>query len=109
MNNKKILLATGLYPPESGGPATYTKVLYDELPGVGIGVAVVKFSAVRKFPVIIRHLVYVYLLLKKTASADYIYAMDPVSVGLPAYIASVVSRKPLVLKVVGDYAWEQGV
>jgi glycosyltransferase involved in cell wall biosynthesis len=40
--------------------------------------------------------------------ADIIYAQDPVSVGLPARIASMVRGKRLLLKIVGDYAWEQG-
>lgn len=109
MSNKNILLATGSYPPESGGPATYAKILNDELPVQGVSVIVVKFSEVRKYPVGIRHIVYLFLLLKYTSGIDVIYAMDPVSVGLPAYLASLISRKPLVVKIVGDYAWEQGV
>ena len=28
----KVLIATGVFPPESGGPATYSKALLDELP-----------------------------------------------------------------------------
>ena len=34
----KILIATGLYPPETGGPATYSKLLEEELPMYGITV-----------------------------------------------------------------------
>lgn len=105
----KILVATGLYPPESGGPATYAKALFDVLPKQGIEVAALPFSRVRKYPPIIRHVVYFFLCLKFSKDASIIYAMDPVSVGLPACLASFVARKKFVLKVVGDYAWEQGM
>ena len=33
-----IAVATGIFPPESGGPATYTKLLLEELPWRGISV-----------------------------------------------------------------------
>lgn len=35
-------------------------------------------------------------------------ALDPVSVGLPATWAARRANKPLVVKIGGDYAWEQG-
>ncbi len=38
-----------------------------------------------------------------------IYALDPVSVGLPALFASQIASKKFVLRVAGDYAWEQGM
>ena len=41
-------------------------------------------------------------------SADLFLALDPVSVGFPATLVSLLLRKPLVVKIVGDYAWEQG-
>ena len=40
----KILLATGIFPPQIGGPATYAKLLSDELPRRGIDVEVASFS-----------------------------------------------------------------
>ena len=36
------------------------------------------------------------------------YALDPVSVGLPASLAALVLGKKFILRVAGDYAWEQG-
>jgi len=49
------------------------------------------------------------ILLLASVDVDVVYAQDPVSVGLPAYWASRFLGRPLVVKVVGDYAWEQGV
>ena len=103
----KILIATGLYPPEIGGPATYTALLERELPQRDIEVVVVPFSVVRFLPKGLRHLAYICMLVLSARNVSCIYALDPVSVGFPACIASFLIRKPLLLRVAGDYAWEQ--
>lgn len=104
-----ILIATGIYPPSVGGPATYSKLLHDELPKRGTTVEVVSFDAVRGLPIGVRHVLYFCKLLLASFGKDAIYAQDPVSVGYPAMWVARLVRKPLVLKIVGDYAWEQGV
>lgn len=104
----KILIVTGLYPPEIGGPATYSQTLFNVLPRHNIDVDVLTFSAVRKYPKVLRHLLFVFKILSKGKNVDLYYAQDPVSVGLPTCVASLISRKKYILKVVGDYAWEQG-
>ncbi len=103
----KVLIATGLYPPDVGGPATYTKALETALPEAGIEVSVLSFGGVRRFPKIIRHIAYFFLALREGKKADVIYAQDPISVGFPAFCASWILGKKFLLKVVGDYAWEQ--
>ena len=103
----KVLIATGIFPPESGGPATYSKTLLDMLPQHGIEVTVLPFRSARKWPKGIRHVVYFFSVLRESFSHDVVYAQDPVSVGLPSALATFISRKPLILKIVGDYAWEQ--
>ena len=109
MNFKKIIIATGIYPPDIGGPATYSKFLYEELPKHGFSVDVLSFGEVRHLPKIIRHIAYTILLFKRSISSDTIFAQDPVSVGLPSLIVSKILGKKFLLKIVGDYAWEQGV
>ncbi len=106
---KKIVVATGIYPPEIGGPATYSKLLFDELPKKNILVDVCPFSLVRKLPKILRHFVYICFLFKKSIGADIIFAQDTVSVGFPAAIVSKLMRKRFFLRVPGDYVWEQSV
>lgn len=106
---KRILIATGVFPPEVGGPATYSKILLDELPKKGFGVRVLSFGLVRRLPKILRHLAYCLKLMAYGRNADIIFAQDPVSVGLPAALAAKILRKKFLLKIVGDYAWEQGV
>ncbi|MEN9621724.1 MAG: hypothetical protein RLZZ67_158 [Candidatus Parcubacteria bacterium] len=104
----KILIATGIFPPQIGGPATYSKLLYDELPKRGINVEIATFGDYLDKPKVVRHFLYFLELLRKAADVDMVYALDPVSVGLPALIASQIRDKKFVLRVAGDYAWEQG-
>lgn len=104
----RLLISTPLYPPESGGPATYVRILEERLPAEGIEVAVVKFSTTKRYPKILRHAVYFYEVMKSLRHADAVVALDPVSVGLPSALAARFLRKPFFVKVVGDYAWEQG-
>ncbi len=103
-----VVLAAGLYPPDIGGPATYAAMIAAELPQYGITVTVVPYHAVRKVPKPLRHLTYTLRLWWATRNADMLYTLDPVSVGLPALMVSKLRRLPLVLRVGGDYAWEQG-
>jgi glycosyltransferase involved in cell wall biosynthesis len=104
----RLVVATPLYPPEPGGPATYAKLLEDGLPAFGIDVEVIKFSDIVHFDSGIRHLAFFWRVFKAGLHADAIYALDPVSVGLPAMLAAKLLFKPFALKVVGDFAWEQG-
>ena len=105
----KILLAAGIFPPDIGGPATYAQMLDEELPKAGIDVTVVPYGLVRSLPKAIRHLAYMRLLWKESKGCSVIYALDPMSVGVPARIVAVLKRKKFVVRLGGDYAWEQGV
>ncbi len=105
---KKILIATGVYPPESGGPATNTAMLEEYLPKHGFEVSVLPFRTVRHLPPGVRHAAYWWRLWRLSRKTDYIFAQDTVSVGFPAALAARVSRTKLIVRVPGDYAWEQG-
>lgn len=101
-----ILIATSIFPPDSGGPATYSKMLFEELPKRGIKIEVVVLS--KKLPYIIRHIAYFVKLLKMGKQVDIIYAQDPLGAGLPAAFAAKLLRKKLVIRIAGDRAWETG-
>ncbi len=103
----RVLLATGIYPPESGGPATYTKLLEDRLPALGFEVSVLPFRVVRHLPKVFRHIAYFFKCISAARSVDIVYAQDTVSVGLPAALAAMLLGKKFVVRVPGDYAWEQ--
>jgi glycosyltransferase involved in cell wall biosynthesis len=104
----RLLIATPLYPPDSGGPATYTKLLHDHLSKKGDSMVLVKFGEVRHLPKIIRHITYFINVLRAGKKVDVILALDPVSTGLPALLAARFLGKAFVVKIVGDFAWEQG-
>lgn len=105
----KILIAAGIYAPQIGGPATYVKILEKMLPEHNISVEVVPFYSVSKYPIIIRHILYSYYLYKAGKDTDLIYALDPISVGIPSAIVARILKKRFMVRIAGDYAWEQGV
>ncbi len=105
----RILLATPLYPPEIGGPATHAQFVAAELSKRAHVIDLLPFARVRKYPKVVRHIAYFFLLLWRGWRCDVVYALDPVSVGVPASAAAFLLRKRFVLRVAGDYAWEQGV
>ena len=117
----KLLIAADIFPPEAGGPATYAVALANALMDQGDEVVIVslnpdsdkkvvncKLSAVRHKNKFLRYAEYLWLLCKEAKDIDVIYAMGPVNSGLSALIAAWLRRRRLVVKVVGDYAWEQG-
>lgn len=105
----KILVCTGIFPPEIGGPATYAGLLANELPKRGFSLEVLPFRDVRGYPRVIRHFVYFLKILARAPGADAIFTQDPVSTGVPVICAAFFLRKKVVLRVAGDYAWEQAI
>lgn len=117
----KLLIAADIFPPESGGPATYAVTLANELTKQGVDVRIVslnpnsdktkvncKISSVWFKNKLLRYLNYFVLLFINAIGVNTVYAMGPVNAGLPAWIVARILRKKFVVKVVGDYAWEQG-
>ena len=103
----KILLVTPLYPPEIGGPATYARLLMQEIPKRGHNISLVKFSDVAGLPAGIRHIILFFKILSQARHVDVILAQDVFSVGVPAVCAARLLRKPILIRVPGDFAWEQ--
>ncbi|MCG2693887.1 glycosyltransferase family 4 protein [Candidatus Parcubacteria bacterium] len=129
----RLLICTGIYPPEIGGPATYSKLIGEKLRQRGHNVRILTYGTAqtinpkseilnkfkiqnskfkinyvsRGLPAGLRHFFYFLQVLKLGRDVDMIYMQDSVSVGLPATLANIFLKKKLILKVVGDYAWEQ--
>lgn len=104
----KITIATGLYPPEIGGPATYAAMLEAELPDQGFEINTVPFGWVRKYPKVVRHVVFAWKLWSESKGTSAIYALDSISVGVPSLLVARLRRVPFLVRLGGDYAWEQG-
>ena len=114
----KILIATGIFPPEIGGPATYVPFIAGELVRRGHAVRVVTYGSrsrgqlaypVTRIPRIflpVRYALFCIACVRYGFAADCIFAQDAVSSGIPAGIAAFVLRKRLIIKIVGDFSWE---
>ncbi|PIP72972.1 MAG: hypothetical protein COW88_03550 [Candidatus Lloydbacteria bacterium CG22_combo_CG10-13_8_21_14_all_47_15] len=102
----KILIATPLYPPDVGGPATYSELLVREFPARGVSVSVEVLNRINA-PFGVKHLIYFFRLVYVARDADIVYAQDPLGTGLPAFFAARLLGKKFLLKVVGDRAWEE--
>ncbi len=106
---ENIVIATGIYPPEIGGPAGYAKELFNSFLIQKYNVSVVTYGELKKFPTGVRHFFYFVKLFFDALFADYIIALDSFSVGLPTLIFSKLLGKKMVLRVGGDFLWESFV
>jgi glycosyltransferase involved in cell wall biosynthesis len=114
----RILFATGIYPPDIGGPATYVRALAKELIDMGHEVIVVAygahheqaawpiFSVSREGGVFARWRRYARVLRENGTTCDVIYAFSSVSCGVPLLLSRVKGPKK-VLRLGGDFAWER--
>lgn len=130
----KILLATGIYPPDIGGPATYTHTMARVLEERGHEVEVVCYGdrrseigdqgsdngsritdndfpvhrINRSLPLLFRYFVFAWTVFRRSRmmKANVVYLQGPGSEGFPGTIGAMLAGVPMVMKVVGDYAWE---
>jgi glycosyltransferase involved in cell wall biosynthesis len=123
----KILIASGIYPPDAGGPATYTRAIgraflklghevnvvcyadgdWDHRQGNDEGDGALEVHRINRWdPLVIRYWKYFLKVLECAKKSDVVYLQGPVSEGLPGMFAAIFARKPRLMKVVGDYAWE---
>lgn len=102
----KILIATGIYPPDIGGPAQYVKNIEAVWREQGHNVKVASFRFEKKLPTGIRHIWYFLRLLFGMIGSDMVIAMDTFSAGVPAVIAAKILRKKIVVRTGGDFLWE---
>ena len=63
----------------------------------------------RDSPLVLRYALYLAGVYREALDADVIYLQDPLSSGLPGWLGARLARKPVLLKVVGDAAWEVSV
>jgi glycosyltransferase involved in cell wall biosynthesis len=118
----RVLMVAGIFPPDIGGPASYVPAMAAALAARGHRVEVVCLSdgaghddsaypfAVcrlprgvakwRRLPATVREIA------RRAASADLVYANG---LAFEAAAAAALARRPLVCKVVSDFAWERAV
>jgi len=121
----RILITTGIFPPEVGGPATYVPMIASKLCERGHQVCVVapqepgdnfnnqdapyelfRFNHSHVFPYLnflIEQFNALKIILKHIDRFEIIYING---LNLPATLAGYLKSKPTVVKIVGDSAWE---
>lgn len=121
----RIVIATGIYPPDIGGPATYSQLIGREFSKRGNKVVVICYSdkeqrrmnkeqfrvvrILRKHRKSIRHFLYFWNLLKLAWSYDIIYGQGSASSGLPALLVSKILKKKFLFRLGGDNIWEKAI
>ena len=115
----RILITTGIFPPEVGGPATILERLGSDLVGAGFYVTVLTYGApekkARPFKLVsvsrnwfspLRHLFFAARTFFLARQADIIYTTDLYSPGFYSMIAAKFCHKKFVVRFAGDSAWE---
>ena len=116
----RILIASGIYPPEGGGPSIYSHAMARALVSMGHSVTVVAYGeeassssdgwrverVSRRGGPIVRYFRFFVRAWKAMKSADVVYLQGAVSEGLPTTLAAGLRRVPTVYRIPGDYAWE---
>jgi glycosyltransferase involved in cell wall biosynthesis len=105
----KIVIATGIYPPEIGGPAKYASELATEWRIDGNNVKVLVFSRLNYLPTGLRHFAYFLQLLPSVSHGDFILALDTYSAAFPALCAARLLGKKIIIRTGGDFLWESYV
>lgn len=105
----KILIATGIYPPDIGGPAQYARGVAEAWRKEGHEVKVLAFRLERKLPTGIRHLYYFFRVLFSLRGANFVFSPDTFSAALPALFAAKLCGKKIIVRTGGDFLWEQYV
>lgn len=117
----RICVVSGTFHPEPGGPPTYLSHLLPALIERGHSISVVTYTdeprsfcdnttygypvwrITRRQPIPLRLLEMTRRIVAVSAPADLLFVSD---YGLPAAVANLVRRKPLVIKNVSDFSWE---
>jgi len=116
----KILIITGIFPPDCGGPATYIPILAGELHKRNHDIRVITLSQEstmttntfsyqvhrikRKQMKALRFFKTICSIIKTGNACDLIFANG---IFLEPVVGNLILNKPLIHKFVGDYAWEK--
>ena len=116
----KVLIATGIYPPDIGGPTAMVGALADALRANFFAVKVITYASpesvrekiadvtkIKRTKIkFFSFLNYFWHIVGLTLWADIIYATDTYSVGYFAYLMKKIFNKKYIIRFAGDSAWE---
>src|SRR3990167_9228215 len=120
MIKKRLLILTGIFPPDIGGPTAFLDPLARELVRNGYQVRVLTFGQKNKekhpyrikriskaWPGFLRSFIYLKWGFWYGLKTDILYSQDLYTAGLTGLIIKKLLKKPLVIRFVGDSAWEK--
>jgi glycosyltransferase involved in cell wall biosynthesis len=102
----RILIASGIYPPDIGGPAQYARNLFETWKRQGHQVKVAAFRWERAAPPGLRHILYMNKVMRKGWNADLILVLDTWSAAVPTMLACRMMGKRYIIRTGGDFLWE---
>jgi len=115
----KVLVVTGIWPPDVGGPASHAPEVAEFLLGRGHAVEVVTTAAAppareaypirwvsRGLPVGVRHLAAAFEVERRAAGSDVVYSTGMLG---RTTLGCLVARKPFVAKLTQDPAFERAL
>jgi glycosyltransferase involved in cell wall biosynthesis len=120
----RILIATGIFKPEVGGPATMAFELGKRFQATGHDITIITYSNQARFSFdkdfnfklirvtrakqkLINYLRYFFVAYREIKNHDVVYALDWFSAGLPLMLAAKIAGKKYVVRVGGGYIWEK--
>ncbi len=119
MDTMHVVLASGIYPPDIGGPATYVSALATALRSKGVTVRIVAYGDVQESDrrddvtrvlraggPLLRYIRYARTLRRIAEGADIVEAFSSVSAGVPLWLAHLRGPKK-ILRLGGDFLWER--
>ncbi|TSC74743.1 MAG: glycoside hydrolase family protein [Parcubacteria group bacterium Gr01-1014_44] len=119
----KIVLATGIFYPDVGGPAIHVRKIAEALVEKGHRPVVLAYGdydgpdtfnfevkrVSRKLPSWRRWLKYLWLVLTSSFGAEAIYAFNLSTAGIPVFLTGKLLCKKILIRVPGDPIWERVV
>ncbi len=101
-----VVIATGIYPPEIGGPAYYALGLEKAFRSLGHDPIVVSYGGLRRLPIGVSHALYFTRLFPRLFGAHAVIALDTASVAIPAALACSLTGTRFIVRTGGDFVWE---
>jgi glycosyltransferase involved in cell wall biosynthesis len=118
----RVLLVSGIFFPDVGGPATHVRRIAEHFASLGWIVTVIAFGdsnegssgyrvrRISRAPGKLRSwAAYAHAIFSEAGKNDAVYAFDLTTAGLPSALASRLYRKPFLLRIGGDPIWERQV
>lgn len=120
---KRVLIITGIFEPDIGGPASYAKMLASH---IGSPATVLTYSSVwsrrgdkklpfkvirtfKRVPGFIRHTLFAFRVFFHGRRHDILLVLSTLNGGIPAVFAQRMFKKRLIVRIPGDVVWQRAV